>query len=236
MNWNDIKNIMARKHAADEKIARTAELMKKYWTAKNASEQQEQQLAAKTASDPCLRALRRKMIAAKHASDGMDNLQRVVKLIHTVIDRNPAYKVANIVADRNVRLEKARYTEEKAVTKEEETAKDQPEKPTTQQRQGEPHDGEGRSVTFSDGRTVTFKSAGEVPNIPVKQPPVVKSPYIPGSGKPLPNPVIPPKPRRLYNQLGLTRKQWESFKRHARSGMGPRLTMNTPVSAGIAKQ
>jgi len=176
MNWNDIKAIakrgIAQKKATEEKIERTNELMTKYAVAKQASDTVDlmkrtaemlrgKMPAPKLGSDPCLRSLRRKLIAAKHADDGSDSFQRVGKLIHGFIKRDPLARIAKIAADRDERLEKAKYKEEQAKTVTEETRKGQPEKPTTAPMEGQPHDGEGREVTFGDGRTVTFKSASE---------------------------------------------------------------------------
>lgn len=169
MNWNEFKKFststQAIKRANEDiksKIVRTAELLDKYQNAKVASENARK-------STPCIRAMRQYMRAVKNASDPRTPFERVKELLDAKIAADPINKVQSILRTRLERKQaaEAKVTVKPAKTVEFTTAlKNQPEPEKALEGNEEPDTEkkvEGRTVTFSDGRTVDFPAKDTTP-------------------------------------------------------------------------
>ena len=161
MNWKTFSDAIkqgAIKKAADQtKIQRTAALMQKYslLAAKQASE-----TPVLLPSTSAIRSLRRKMMAAKNASDGLTPLERVKRLLDAKIAADPKLRILGLCGQRDARKLAACCCEQPARTRKLETAAPKnvvPEKPLEGEQPA------SKTVTFSDGRTVTFPAKDTTP-------------------------------------------------------------------------
>jgi hypothetical protein len=165
MTYEDIRKIAlenrAKKQASDidAKIKRSSELMDmlvKNMQAKQANEQLPRPTTA------CQRSLRRHLMAQKAASDPRTPLQKVKDLLDAKVASDPALRALKIIGEARAAKEAAEVKQEQARTfkLEEAVHKEAPfEKPL----EGQETKDEGRSVTFSDGRTVNFPAAHSTP-------------------------------------------------------------------------
>jgi hypothetical protein len=164
MTYEDIRKIAlenrAKKQASDidEKIKRSSELMNelvKNMQAKQASEQPRQTTA-------CQRALRRHLMAQKAASDPRTPLQKVKDILDAKVASDPALKAMKIIGEARAAKEAAEVKQQQARTVKLEQAAHK-EAPFEKPLEGQENKDEGRSVTFSDGRTVNFPAAHTTP-------------------------------------------------------------------------
>lgn len=165
MNWKELKKFSASTQAikkaneeTNNKIQRTMELLQKYNNNKVAKENAKK-------STPCIRAMRQYMRAVKNASDPRTSFERVKELLNAKIAADPINKVQSILAARAARKQAAdiKVTEKPARNVETQTAlKTPPEAKKTLEGNEEPVNN-GKTVTFSDGRTVTFPAKDTTP-------------------------------------------------------------------------
>jgi len=168
MNWKDLKKFSASTQAikkaneeTNNKIQRTMELLQKYNNNKVAMENAKR-------STPCIRAMRQYMRAVKNASDPKTPFERVKELLDAKIAADPINKVQSILAARNARKQasEVKVTVQPAKKVEQETAlKTPPDAQKALKGNEEPaaNRAEGKTVTFSDGRTVTFPAKDTTP-------------------------------------------------------------------------
>lgn len=175
MNYQEIKKIFAMKKQADaakqasentptpvgqpvdDKLRRTSELLSLM-----GSNMAAKQAAERTASTPCQRAFRRHMTAIKNAADTRTPIQKIKSLLDAKVASDPALRAMKILGEAHAAKEAREVTQEKARTvKLEQAVHKQPafEKPL----EGQEQKAEGRSVTFSDGRTINFPAADTTP-------------------------------------------------------------------------
>ena len=161
MSWKNYSDSIkaAAKKASDQKamIERTAELMNKY---KAAVIKQAAEAPVVLPSTSALRSLRRKMMASKQAADGLTPMERVKRLLDSKIAADPRLTILGIIGQRDARKAAAECQEKPARVRTIETPVKKAPTPD------KPLEGEviqGKTVTFSDGRTVNFPAKNTTP-------------------------------------------------------------------------
>lgn len=167
MNYQQLKNIVAMKRQAEKKASdntdrmrRTAELMDRL--THNLQAKQANEARDRRPTTPCQRSLRRHLTAIKNAADPRTPVERVKDLLDRKVASDPMLRVMKIIGEARARKEAAEVKQEQARTFKLEQAvhsKAPFEKPL----EGQENKDEGRSVTFSDGRTVNFPAAHATP-------------------------------------------------------------------------